>query len=304
MTDGTGMETVRVEQVRSRRDLGRFIELPFELYRHDSCWVPPLRYERRRFLTAKHNPFFDHADVALWLARRCGKVVGRISSQIDHLHNQVYDERLAMFGFFECERSPETAVALLNAAAGWSRQRGAKALRGPLSFSTNHESGLLVEGFDQPPAVGMPYNPEWYQEHLEQWGLAKEMDLLSARAEVGKGFRGMCDIPEDLLKVAKGLKDFAGVTIRHGKNLVFQEMGRTRRTGMLLTRHLIIEMERTIWQRQFDIGRVIRVFLGQDVDLHAVLEFEDVDGFMEAFIRFRGHASSPPLSTYTVSKAN
>lgn len=204
-----------VEQAKGRWGLHRFVGLPYSLYRGDPCWAPPLRYERKQFLSSRHNPFFDHADVALWLAKRQGRVVGRVSSQIDHLHNERHNEKLASFGFFECERDPEVAAALIASAARWGRERGATALRGPLSFSLNHESGLLVDGFDEPPVLGMPYNPPWYAELLEQSGLVKERDLLGARAEMGPAFAGMTSLPDEITRVADGMKTLTGVRVSH-----------------------------------------------------------------------------------------
>lgn len=205
---------VVVERVAGWRGLRRFVELPYRLFRHDPCWVPPLRLERRRFLTARRNPYFEHAEVALWLARRGRRVVGRISSQIDHLHTSTHGECVVMFGHFECERDREAAGALLDAAACWGKERGATALRGPLSFSLHHESGLLVEGFEEPPAIGTPYNPPYYAELFERTGLTKVMDLIGARAELGEGFERLGSLPAEMLQVADGVKEMAGVTVR------------------------------------------------------------------------------------------
>lgn len=214
---GRSGERVAVERVGGWWGMRLFVEFPYRLYRDDPCWVPPLRFERRRFLSARHNPFFDHAEVALWLARRGRRVVGRISSHIDHLHTSRHGECLVVFGHFECERDPEAASALLDAAARWGRERGATALRGPLSFSLHHESGLLVEGFDEPPVIGMPYNPPYYAELFEHTGLVKSMDLLGARAELGAEFGGLASLPEEMLRIADGVKQMAGLTVRHGR---------------------------------------------------------------------------------------
>ena len=168
-----------VTQVCGRRELREFVMLPFRLYRGDPHWVPPLISERMAFLDPARNPFFRHADVALWLARRGGQVVGRISSHIDHLHDHTHGERVGMFGFFESEDDVTVADALLARAREWCGARAAQFLRGPLSFSLNHECGLLVDGWDGPPTFMMPYNPPGYATLLERFGLTKTMDLLS-----------------------------------------------------------------------------------------------------------------------------
>src|SRR6266576_2381247 len=110
------MGSVNVRPVEGRRDLDRFIKLPFRLRRNDPLWVPPLIMERRDFLNRRKNPFFNHAEAELFLAERDGQVVGRITANTDEhwdVHNGGSD---GMFGFFECEAEPETAAALVEAA--------------------------------------------------------------------------------------------------------------------------------------------------------------------------------------------
>ena len=147
--------SVQIDRVQTRQDIEDFVRFPFELYRNDPYWVPFLLSERRKFLDPKQNPFYDHAEVALWLARRNGRVVGTISSHIDHLHNEVHGEKIGMFGLFEVINDYSVAQSLLSTAREWVRSQGMSALRGPLSFSQNHECGLLIDGFDGPPMVMM-----------------------------------------------------------------------------------------------------------------------------------------------------
>src|SRR3990172_1701735 len=139
--------SVTVTPVSGRRDLDAFIKLPFRLYREDPNWVPPLLYLERQRFDPKTNPFLQHADHQLFLAHRNGQVVGRISAQVDHEHNRFHQDRTGFFGFFESEDEPETARALLDAAEDWLRARDMDAVRGPLSFSINHEVGLLIYCF-------------------------------------------------------------------------------------------------------------------------------------------------------------
>jgi GNAT superfamily N-acetyltransferase len=141
-----------------------------------------LRFQRE-LLSADHNPFFQHADVQLFLARRSGEVVGRISAQIDHEHNRYHDERTGFFGFFESDNDPDVASALLSVAEEWTRTRGMDRLRGPLNFSINGEVGLLVGGFDSPPQVLMPYTQPYYLDLMEAAGYAKIQDLFAWRWE-------------------------------------------------------------------------------------------------------------------------
>ena len=129
------MNTVHIEPVETRRQLKSFIRLPWSIYRNDPAWVPPLLAERNDILNRKKNPFFEHAQAQYFLAEREGEVIGRISAHIDRLHNQTHQEQTGFFGFFESIDDPEVAKALFDAAAGWLKERGMKAIRGPFSFS-------------------------------------------------------------------------------------------------------------------------------------------------------------------------
>jgi hypothetical protein len=126
------------------------------------------------------DPFFRHAEVRHFVARRGGRDVGRIAACVDQVHDRVHGGRIGFFGWFETEERRATAHALLDAAAGWLRERGRDRVRGPLSYTTNGISGLLVrDDRPGPPVVDMAYNPLGYADHLASWGLAKAKDLVA-----------------------------------------------------------------------------------------------------------------------------
>ncbi|GAB4541038.1 MAG: GNAT family N-acetyltransferase [Anaerolineae bacterium] len=205
---------LRIEAVRTRRDIEDFIRFPFKVYRGDPNWVPFLLSERRKFLDPKHNPFFDHADVALWLARYGDEVVGTISSHIDYLHNQVHNEEIGMFGFFEVINDYAVAEALFSTAMRWVSERGMRALRGPLSFSQNHECGLLIDGFDGPPVVLMTYNPRYYIDFYERFGLEKAMDLYAYIGDLAQFEGDPSKLPVKLMRVTEKVKKRIGIITR------------------------------------------------------------------------------------------
>jgi GNAT superfamily N-acetyltransferase len=207
-------KSVHIELVQSRQDTEDFIRFPFTLYRGDPNWVPFLLSERRKFLDPNHNPFFDHADVALWLARRNGQVMGTISSHIDHLHNQIHGEKIGMFGLFETVDDYVVAEALFSTARDWVRERGMAALRGPLSFSQNHECGLLIDGFNGPPMVMMTYNPRYYIEFYERFGLTKAMDLYAYIGDLVQFGGDTSKLPTKLVRVTEKVKKRVGITTR------------------------------------------------------------------------------------------
>jgi len=169
--------SVEITPVRSKREIKEFIELPFRLYRDQPMWVPPLRFERKEVLDRNKNPFFQHAEVEYFLARRNGKVVGRISAHVDHKFNEFQGNSWGLFGFFECEDDQEVADALLAAADGWLREGGRDRMTGPMSFTTNEEVGVLVDGFDLPPTILTDWTMPYYPRLLEQANLQKVIDL-------------------------------------------------------------------------------------------------------------------------------
>lgn len=196
-----------VSPVDGKDDLDAFIRLPWRLYANDPNWVPPLLRLQREQFSPRHNPFFEHADVRLFLARRHGQVVGRISAQIDHEHNRYHDERTGFFGFFESENDPEIARALLAAAEGWLRHRGMDRVRGPLSFSINGEVGFLIDGFHSPPMIMMPYSPPYYIDLLAGAGYVKVKDLFAWRYDG-------TEIPERAKPIVKALREMPEVKVR------------------------------------------------------------------------------------------
>ena len=179
-------EGLTVRPVRGRRDLTKFIKLPFELHRDEDNWVPPLISERRRFLDRDKNPFFAHAEAEYFLCERDGEPVGRITAQIDRRWDEFQGGSDGMFGFFDCANDTAIARALIEAAADWVRERGRERLLGPMDFTTNDECGLLIEGYEIPPMILQPWHPPYYRELLEAQGLAKRMDLLMWRLDMGE----------------------------------------------------------------------------------------------------------------------
>ncbi len=179
------MGPLRVAPAEGRSEFRRFVELPWRLYKSDPCWVPPLRKQVRDLLDLKH-PFYRDgaAEREVFLARRGGRVVGRVVAILNRAYNAFHQDRVGFFGFFECEDDQAAAGELLAAAADWLRGKGCDVMLGPVNPSTNYEAGLLVEGFDTPPTVMMTYNPPRYKELLEGAGFAKAKDLYAYLSEV------------------------------------------------------------------------------------------------------------------------
>jgi hypothetical protein len=179
---------LRVEPVTDRRRLRQFVELPYELYAVDPHWVPPLRRDEFRRLSAG-NAFLEHAEIQPWLAIDGGRVVGRIAAIDDRRHNDTHRETVTWFGFFEA-RDRDTAQALLGAVETHARAQSSVAVRGPVNPSLNESAGLLVQGFDEDPYVLMPYNPPAYPAFVEDAGYVKCKDLLAWDIDLTRGLAG------------------------------------------------------------------------------------------------------------------
>ncbi len=158
-------------------DVGKFINCQWQFYRNDPNWVPPLKMDRRKLLDTKKNPFYQHAEIQLFLAEDGKKVLGRIAAITNELHNQTHNDKVGFFGFFECVNDQQVAKALVESAAAWLLGKGKTHVRGPVNPSMNDECALLVDGFDTPPRVLMTYNPPYYADLLEGCGFRKAKDL-------------------------------------------------------------------------------------------------------------------------------
>jgi GNAT superfamily N-acetyltransferase len=169
--------TVDIEEVNGTAGMHEFIRFPWKVYQGNPNWVPPLRNEVESLLSEKRNPFFQHAEVACFLARKNGETVGRIAAIVDRNHIQYHNERTGFFGFFECLADCAVARELLDTAAKWLKTRDIEIMRGPMNPSTNYECGFLLEGFDSPPMVMMTYTPAYYLDYMERCGMTTARNL-------------------------------------------------------------------------------------------------------------------------------
>ncbi|MBM4145401.1 MAG: N-acetyltransferase [Nitrospira sp.] len=195
-----------VIEVKSSKDLNDFIQLPFPLYSKNPFYVPPLIREMQK-LFSDRNPFFLHATAEYFLAKRDGKTVGRITAIINRRHIEYHKEKAGFFGFFETVNDQEIASALLGKVSEKLTEQGMEIMRGPMNFSTNEECGSLIEGFDSSPMLMMPYNPSYYNELMEAYGMKKAKDL----------YAYIIDAPEELPDKIHRVADIAtrsGISVR------------------------------------------------------------------------------------------
>jgi GNAT superfamily N-acetyltransferase len=199
---------IDVLPVVTKGDRDKFIRFPFRVYATDPFWVPPLIAERREFLDPKKNPFFEFGEVQCFAAFRDGEMVGRIAAIEDRNYNRFQEVRHCGFGLFECFDDQEAADALFASVSRWAEARGLTHVWGPVSFSTNHECGLLVEGFNDRPAIMMTYNPRYYERLVNNAGFAKTHDLWAWELDPKTA------VPEKVGRVAEKMREREGIKVR------------------------------------------------------------------------------------------
>ncbi len=199
-----------IREIVTGKERIRFIKLPWRIYRNHTHWVPPLIFERKNFLNRLKNPFFDHAEVKLFMARDGGgRDQGRIAAIIDRNYISIHGEQTGFFGLFECEDDRRISQCLFDQAAQFLRSRGMRTMRGPVNMSVNHDCGLLVEGFAIPPVFMMPYNPPYYERLVLDYGFTKTMDLYAYYGEHQHG-----PIPRRIERGAKRCREKYKFTVR------------------------------------------------------------------------------------------
>ncbi len=182
-TSTTSIDIVPVTDKAMRK---AFVRVPWNVYTDDPNWVPPLLIEREGHIDPKQNPYFDHAEVQLWIAYKNGMPVGRISAQVDQASLARHKDDAGHFGFLEGVDDPQVFHALMETAENWLRQRGMKSIVGPLSFSINDEVGLLVDGFDRPPSLMMGHALPYFSQYLTSLGYEKAIDTIAYDFDVNK----------------------------------------------------------------------------------------------------------------------
>lgn len=199
---------IEVRPVSSKKERELFIRFQWEPYRGNPTWVPPLLMERRDFLNPAKNPFFAHADVELFLAWKDGRPAGRIAAIEDRNYNKFHEAKTANWGMFECLDDQDVADALFRAVKDWARSRQLTSMLGPMNFTTNHDCGLLLDAYDQPPFLLTTYNPPYYVRLVEKHGWKKAKDLFAWSLDVTQ------EVPERVQRLAEKFRKREDLTVR------------------------------------------------------------------------------------------
>ncbi len=180
--------TVEIASHEPGKDVEDFIQAAFEVFEGDPAWIPPLHMMIAEKLDPQKDPFYQHSEVALFTARKDGRLVGRVSASIDRGWLDLYKDDTGHFGYFDTVDDEEVARALLDAAEKWLRDKGCKRMNGPMSLSANQEIGVLVDGFEHPPSLDMGHSRRWQAGLAEKCGLTKEKDVFAWRYDKEMSF--------------------------------------------------------------------------------------------------------------------
>ena len=203
----TGSRDVQVIPADGKKEFRRFLDIPYRIYEGDPNWVAPLIRDMKVMFDKRKHPFHQHSEVQPFIAVRDGETVGRVAAIHNRNHVAYHNESVGFFGFFECVDEQIVANALLATAADWLRDRGLEVIRGPASFSTNEQAALLVEGFDRPATIMMPYNPDYYEDLIANAGFHAAMDMVAYYLDNNIP-------PEFMLKREKRLSKRLDITLR------------------------------------------------------------------------------------------
>lgn len=168
-----------VTVVTSKEEKKAFIQFPYDHYKNDQYWVPPLYVEQKKLLDKSKNPFYQNAEIELFLASHNGKPAGRIAAIIDHRYNDYHKSKTGFFGFFECIDRQSTANLMFRVASDWLRTKGMGNILGPTNPGMMDEIGVLVDGFDKYPTILLPYHKNYYDTLIKGAGFEKEQDLFT-----------------------------------------------------------------------------------------------------------------------------
>jgi hypothetical protein len=191
------MDNLEIRPVRSQKDLRRFVDFPFQLYKSNPCWVPPIKSDENKTLSKKLNPVFEYCEAEYWLAVKDGKIVGRIAAIINLHEVERWNKRVARFGWFDFIDDEEVSALLIETVKNWARDKGMTSIQGPMGFTSMDSEGMLMEGFDEMSSLSAIYNYPYYADHMRKLGFSKGADLVQYEIVIPK------EIPEKVERLMK-----------------------------------------------------------------------------------------------------
>ena len=204
------MNKIKITTPTTGKDRKRLLQFPWDIYKDDPYWIPPILSEEKGLLGYGKDPFYDRNKIRTFMATRDDKIVGRIAAIVNYGHLERYNDGVGFFGFFESIDDQKVDDALFNAAIEWLKSEGVSTIRGPMNPSLNHTAGLLIEGFDSSPFFMMTYNPPYYEKLVENAGFTKSQDLYSFWGKVDM----LPKVRERFLRTAEMIQERFKVTLR------------------------------------------------------------------------------------------
>ena len=205
--------SVEIREVKSRRDLRKFVRFPLKLYHKHPYWVPSLIRDELNSLSPKSNPAFEFCEAKCWLAYQEGKIVGRITAILNNRHEETWGKRQVRFGWIDFIDDPEVSSALLTQVEVWAREKGAESVHGPLGFTDFDHEGMLVEGFDELGTMAAIYNYPYYPQHLDKLGYKKDVDWVEYQITIPDKF------PEEISHYSKIIQEKRGFYVLNAKSM-------------------------------------------------------------------------------------
>jgi len=173
-----------IKEACSIRDLKRFIDFPFSLYKNNPYWVPTLRMDDLNTFRSDRNPAFEFCRARYWLAYRGREIVGRVAAIINQRYMEKWSQRFLRFGWIDFVEDLEIARALLETVEKWAREEGLEAVHGPLGFTDLDREGMLVEGFNELGTLATFYNYPYYPEFMKKLGYSKDVDWVEFNVKI------------------------------------------------------------------------------------------------------------------------
>ncbi len=186
---------IELKEVKTKKDLKKFVLFPYKHYKNSKFWIPPMIRGEMETLRPETNPAFEHCEAVFFLACKNGRTVGRISGIINHGFVEQWGKKYARFCWFDFTDDKEVSRSLLRTVEKWALSQGMEGIMGPIGFSTFERQGILVKGFEEMPTFSGVYNYEYYPEHLEAHGYGKEIDYVEYEVKVPK------EVPEKALRI-------------------------------------------------------------------------------------------------------
>lgn len=199
---------IEIIEAKSKKDIKRFVNFQFDLYKNDKMWVPPMKSDEVKALLAGYNPSMRICDTKVWLAMQGGHIVGRICGIINHQYIKKKGEKIARFSRLEFIDDREVVKCLLETAENWAKEKGMEGIDGPLGFTNLDHQAMLIEGFEHLPSVASVYHKPYYKAHLEALGYEKEMDWIEFRITIPES------IQERTEKIADVVKERSGIYVK------------------------------------------------------------------------------------------